>query len=209
MIVKSNKHRSLYYRFFSQTKYASFQRQLNLYGFQRLTHGPDKGAYFHFCFVRGKQSLVHGMVRRKVKGTRVRRALSESEEPNFYDPKWEEYEGGPMPLKYVGDDHEMETKKSNKKTKHQPTEGSTTCTILPNPITFLENEIGPLAPKPLKQDKTWDSFDDKGVQDGDLVFFEGSPFHYLEDLMEDPLSDPTIEAKLNGNDASVHMMCAV
>ena len=41
--------------FFNQTKYASFQRQLNLYGFSRLTHGPDKGAYYHNCFVRGKR----------------------------------------------------------------------------------------------------------------------------------------------------------
>jgi len=41
--------------FFNQTKYASFQRQLNLYGFSRLTHGPDKGAYYHNCFVRSKR----------------------------------------------------------------------------------------------------------------------------------------------------------
>ena len=33
-----------YYRFFSQSKLTSFQRQLNLYGFIRLTAGSDRGA---------------------------------------------------------------------------------------------------------------------------------------------------------------------
>ena len=72
------------YRFFRQTKYPSFQRQLNLYGFSRFAHGKDKGAYFHQCFVRGDRPLVRGMVRRKIKGTKVRRAISPHEEPDFY-----------------------------------------------------------------------------------------------------------------------------
>lgn len=71
-------------RYFGQTKYASFQRQLNLYGFQRFAHGLDKGAYFHPCFVRNQRNLVRQMVRRKIKGTKVRRALREEEEPDFY-----------------------------------------------------------------------------------------------------------------------------
>mmetsp|Transcript_53896 Transcript_53896/g.60217 ORF Transcript_53896/g.60217 Transcript_53896/m.60217 type:complete len:427 (-) Transcript_53896:256-1536(-) len=70
--------------FFNQTKYASFQRQLNLYGFSRLTHGPDKGAYYHHCFVRGKRDFCKGMVRQKIKGTKVRKSLSSEDEPNFY-----------------------------------------------------------------------------------------------------------------------------
>ncbi|MGK3751614.1 MAG: hypothetical protein ACI8RD_003915 [Bacillariaceae sp.] len=70
--------------FFNQTKYASFQRQLNLYGFSRLTHGPDKGAYYHNCFVRDQRYLCKGMVRQKIKGTKVRKSLSPEDEPNFY-----------------------------------------------------------------------------------------------------------------------------
>ena len=34
--------------YFNQHKFASFQRQINLYGFKRLTgNTPDKGAYYH------------------------------------------------------------------------------------------------------------------------------------------------------------------
>lgn len=33
---------------FRMSRYSSFQRQLNLYDFQRITEGPDKGAY-HVC----------------------------------------------------------------------------------------------------------------------------------------------------------------
>ena len=77
------------HHYFNQTKYASFQRQLNLYGFSRLSHGRDKGAYFHKFFVRGERNLCRGMIRQKIKGTKVRRSLSPEEEPNFYSPQWE------------------------------------------------------------------------------------------------------------------------
>lgn len=70
--------------FFSHTKYASFQRQLNLYGFMRLTVGPDKGAVYHPYFVRNQPHLVQGMVRKRVKGTKIRKAINPELQPNFY-----------------------------------------------------------------------------------------------------------------------------
>jgi hypothetical protein len=58
------------HRFFKQTKYKSFQRQINIWGFERILNGPAarKGAYKHVCFVRGQPSLCKGMKRQKLKG---------------------------------------------------------------------------------------------------------------------------------------------
>ena len=41
--------------YFRQTKYKSFQRQLNFYGFRRINHGPLEGSYCHEWFVRGNE----------------------------------------------------------------------------------------------------------------------------------------------------------
>jgi hypothetical protein len=43
--------------YFNQRKYKSFLRQLNLYGFQRIHHGPHKGGYAHKFFIQGAPSL--------------------------------------------------------------------------------------------------------------------------------------------------------
>jgi hypothetical protein len=56
-------------RYFKQTKYKSFQRQLNIWGFERILYGQDKGGYRHANFVRGKQSLCRHIIRQKIKGT--------------------------------------------------------------------------------------------------------------------------------------------
>jgi hypothetical protein len=70
--------------YFKLSKLASFQRQLNLYGFQRLTTGPDKNGYYHELFLRGRMDLVSQMHRMKVKGTGVRAKANPEEEPNLY-----------------------------------------------------------------------------------------------------------------------------
>jgi hypothetical protein len=71
-------------QYFKQTKMASFQRQLNLYGFSRLTRGLDKGGYYHELFLRGKASLAYEIHRQRVKGTGVRLPTNPDNEPNFY-----------------------------------------------------------------------------------------------------------------------------
>eukprot|EP00554_Chaetoceros_debilis_P011459 CAMPEP_0194105586 /NCGR_PEP_ID=MMETSP0150-20130528/5770_1 /TAXON_ID=122233 /ORGANISM="Chaetoceros debilis, Strain MM31A-1" /LENGTH=431 /DNA_ID=CAMNT_0038793505 /DNA_START=294 /DNA_END=1589 /DNA_ORIENTATION=- len=71
-------------RHFKQTKLTSFQRQLNLYGFNRLTSGPDKGGYYHELFLRGKRQLCSRMIRMRIKGTRTKAASNPESEPNFY-----------------------------------------------------------------------------------------------------------------------------
>jgi len=70
--------------YFKNCKISSFYRQLNLYGFVRLTAGFDTGAYYHEYFLRGKPFLTRNIVRTKVKGTKIRAASSPEDEPDFY-----------------------------------------------------------------------------------------------------------------------------
>ena len=69
--------------FFRQTRYTSFQRQLNLYGYLRLSRGDDAGGYYHELFLRGRPELVARMRRTKVKGTFKKPKRNPEEEPDF------------------------------------------------------------------------------------------------------------------------------
>lgn len=71
-------------QYFVMKKKSSFLRQLNLYGFHRLSVGPDKGGYYHELFLRGMQFLSRRMIRQKVNGNGIRAAGNPSQEPNFY-----------------------------------------------------------------------------------------------------------------------------
>ena len=71
-------------RFFKQSQISSFRRQLNLYGFLRLSNGRDSGAYYHELFLRGRPLLSMKMVRTRIKGTKIRASSSPADEPQFY-----------------------------------------------------------------------------------------------------------------------------
>jgi hypothetical protein len=49
-------------------RFASFQRQLNLYDFRRVNDGPARGAYYHPSFNRDFPVLCRAMKRTKIKG---------------------------------------------------------------------------------------------------------------------------------------------
>jgi len=51
--------------YFAQTKFKSFQRQLNIYGWKKVPLGPNKGGYMHVNFIRGQPELCDLIVRRK------------------------------------------------------------------------------------------------------------------------------------------------
>jgi hypothetical protein len=71
-------------QFFRQTKLASFRRQLNIYGFLRVTRGRDMGAYYHELFLRGMVFLSKNIIRQKVKGIHAKGKLNPASEPDFY-----------------------------------------------------------------------------------------------------------------------------
>jgi HSF-type DNA-binding len=48
---------------FKQSKYKSFQRQLNFYSFQRIISGPLEGSYGHPSFVKGNSELCKSIKR--------------------------------------------------------------------------------------------------------------------------------------------------
>lgn len=75
-------------RYFSLSKVSSFQRQLNLYDFTRLTRGKDKGGYYNEFFLRGKAHLLNKIQRIKVKGTGVRARSNPEQEPDFWTMEW-------------------------------------------------------------------------------------------------------------------------
>jgi len=70
--------------FFQQKKYKSFQRQLNIYSFKRITDGRDKGSYYHERFLRDKRFLLMEVQRTKVKGIGARCACNPTAEPDLY-----------------------------------------------------------------------------------------------------------------------------
>lgn len=55
-------------KYFRQTKFKSFLRQLQSYGFHRTTRGIDKGLVSHPFFLRGRRSLCFRMTRKHTGG---------------------------------------------------------------------------------------------------------------------------------------------
>jgi hypothetical protein len=56
--------------YFDQTKYESFRRQLNLYGFSRVSRGVSRGFYYHQLFLKSDSSLCENIIRPKGKNNR-------------------------------------------------------------------------------------------------------------------------------------------
>jgi len=75
-------------RFFGVTKKSSFQRQLNMYGFKRITQGNDAGSYYHELFLRGKVFLAYQIRRTRIKGEGARAKANPTQEPNFWAMRW-------------------------------------------------------------------------------------------------------------------------
>jgi hypothetical protein len=147
-------------RFFQQKKYASFQRQLNLYGFNRITKGPDRGSYYHELFLRGKKFLCRGINRIKIKGTGARMASNPDTEPDFYSMP---ASGTSVPASPVTDTNSM-----SMMSQFNPQESLTRhSAYMPNLPSYPTTDMN-------------QSFQTNFPSD-DLEFvFDGMPFHAIE-----------------------------
>lgn len=130
--------------FFKQTKWTSFQRQLNLYGFQRLTRGLDAGTYYHEMFLHGRYFLCHCIGRQKVKGTGIKAASNPETEPDFYKMT---FLGHDNPSRMEGQllppskptskpklNRKIEPVTRNKSVSHASSPRTTSCLTLPSLI---------------------------------------------------------------------------
>jgi HSF-type DNA-binding len=68
-------------RFFEHSKFSSFIRQANGWGFRRITQGPDRNSYYHEKFLRGLPHLCKSMKR---PGVAEKRICDPDLEPDFY-----------------------------------------------------------------------------------------------------------------------------
>lgn len=186
-------------QYFKQTKLTSFQRQLNLYGFNRLTSGPDKGGYYHELFLRAKSELCTTMVRMRIKGTRTKGASNPESEPNFYKMV-------PMPVSSnaISDDEDCSSD-AKREFAYVPYESSQVCVSAPGSfessnitsskipdinigipmITAVPQMVlsraTSFAPEVYSVQDISEFPESSSVQD-DTLFFEGKEFHYLDSL---------------------------
>jgi len=67
-------------QYFKQGKFGSFTRQVNRWGFRRITHGIDRNAYYHEYFLRGLPQLCKKIKRPGPSKT----SLAANNDPDFY-----------------------------------------------------------------------------------------------------------------------------
>mmetsp|Transcript_35147 Transcript_35147/g.81270 ORF Transcript_35147/g.81270 Transcript_35147/m.81270 type:complete len:370 (-) Transcript_35147:583-1692(-) len=67
-------------QYFNQGKFGSFSRQVNRWGFRRITHGIDRNAYYHEYFLRGLPQLCKKIKRPGPSKT----SLAANNDPDFY-----------------------------------------------------------------------------------------------------------------------------
>jgi hypothetical protein len=76
-------------RYFKQSQYKSFQRQLHIYGFRRITCKAmsDFGAYYHKSFIRDQKGMSLRMTRQTIKGPADdlrHHSCAHDKNPDFY-----------------------------------------------------------------------------------------------------------------------------
>jgi hypothetical protein len=177
-------------KYFRQTKLTSFQRQLNLYGFQRLTRGADAGGYYHECFLRGMEFLCKKMTRTKVKGTKFKAASSPEQEPDFYRMT-------PVAPRYVTPHTSDEELSFDSQSSREQTlsmfSSSNVCNPEPNTFSFSNMSSQPLQPLSLSSVNSFNfvpTYSVAPTMEADRILDEAVNELFLSDAQElDTLAD--------------------
>ena len=78
-ILEKERFEAILPKYFNHSNYSSFARQVNGWGFKRMSKGPDEDSYYNELFLRGKKDLIKFMKRGS-----ILKAIHQ-EEPNLYD----------------------------------------------------------------------------------------------------------------------------
>ncbi|CAB9503533.1 shock factor protein 4 [Seminavis robusta] len=70
--------------YFRHGRYSSFARQVNGWGFKRITHGSDYNSYYHELFLRGMPHLCDKMRRLTTKDLSKKKKMEDGPTPDFY-----------------------------------------------------------------------------------------------------------------------------
>lgn len=70
-------------KYMGAMKASSLMRQLNIYGFIRISSGADCGSYYHEKFLRHREFLLFDIRRTQKKGTGARLRANPDDEPDF------------------------------------------------------------------------------------------------------------------------------
>jgi hypothetical protein len=157
--------------YFRQSKYKSFQRQLELYEFTRTPRGPEAGAYSHPKFVRGINTLCLSMSPKKIKGKLSKRNMMAI--PNHHQ---HQYPASFYPSKSI----------IQHATTRPRTAPSGDTSEWMTKIQRILVTGASLAVQLEEQSRK----ENAGPLDGDIVYiFGGMPFRYLDLKPEKPESD--------------------
>jgi hypothetical protein len=171
-------------KYFRQSKYKSFQRQLYFYDFQRVTSGPDVGGYKHPKFMKGVKTLCLSMMPKK----NARRRSSKCNKANVeIVRKEEEAREGAESAK--SDHSEWVTQM-----KSLMIDGADYGQVVPSPErrpSDVLSQYEDFEPPAILQRE--------GPSDGDtVVLFGGQPFHFV-DVGFDDLYPPSISESSTGH----------
>jgi hypothetical protein len=178
--------------YFKLTKLSSFQRQLNLYGFHRLTSGRDRGGYYHELFLQNKSFLARDMQRVQVKGTGVRARSNPEQEPSFWTMTWCQSPSQVVSVNTVISDDDsstdidgMATRKDNSIPNLQMSNGAVSTTRSSLAKTKNMTDQHQNSTYLYKSKRTIDK-----IVDNDVIFsFGEKSFHYLDPFEPISLSE--------------------